>query len=363
MQNIAVLGTGTWGTALLRLLANKGHAVTAWSALPEEVEALSAARRHPKLPGMTIPDSVIFTADIAAACRERDMLVFAVPSPYVRATARAAAPFVAEDQLIVDVAKGMEAETLMTLTEVIVEEMRGADKVPRLVALSGPTHAEEVARDLPTTIVSASPDARAAAQVQSAFMTDCLRRYTNADIRGVEVAGALKNVIALAAGIAGGLGYGDNARAAIITRGIAEMARLGAAMGWLQRDLQRSHRPWRSGGHLHEHAQPQQPLRHAHRSGQGRGRGRARGGHGGRGPQRPARGPGTGQGSTAWSCPSSRAYTASSIWAFPPREMVAELMRREPKAGKLDIGKARVKRALQRWVRGRMTPLRIMAQP
>ena len=231
MQNIAVLGTGTWGTAPLRLLANKGHAVTAWSALPEEVEALSAARRHPKLPGMTIPDSVIFTADIAAACRGRDMLVFAVPSPYVRATARAAAPFVSENQLIVDVAKGMEAETLMTLTEVIVEEMRGADKVPRLVALSGPTHAEEVARDLPTTIVSASPDAQAAAQVQSAFMTDRLRVYTNADIRGVEVAGALKNVIALAAGIAGGLGYGDNARAAIITRGIAEMARLGAAMG------------------------------------------------------------------------------------------------------------------------------------
>ena len=231
MQNIAVLGTGTWGTALLRLLANKGHAVTAWSALPEEVEALSATRHHPKLPGMTIPDSVIFTADVAAACRGRDMLVFAVPSPYVRSTARAAAPFVAKDQLIVDVAKGMEAETLMTLTEVIGEEMRGAGKTPRLAALSGPTHAEEVARDLPTTIVSASPDARAAAQVQSAFMTDRLRVYTNADIRGVEVAGALKNVIALAAGIAGGLGYGDNARAAIITRGIAEMARLGAAMG------------------------------------------------------------------------------------------------------------------------------------
>ena len=194
MQNIAVLGTGTWGTALLRLLANKGHAVTAWSALPEEVEALSAARRHPKLPGMTIPDSVIFTADIAAACRDRDMLVFAVPSPYVRATARAAAPFVSEDQLIVDVAKGMEAETLMTLTEVIGEEMAKHGKAPRLAALSGPTHAEEVSRDLPTTIVSASPDA-------------------------------------LAAGIAGGLGYGDTARAAIITRGIAEMARLGAAMG------------------------------------------------------------------------------------------------------------------------------------
>ena len=184
---------------------------------------------------MVIPEGVTFTGDIAAACRERDAVVFAVPSPYVRATARAAAPFVAEDQLIVDVAKGMEAETLMTLTEVIGEEMAKPGKAPRLVALSGPTHAEEVARDLPTTIVSASPDAQAAARVQDAFMTDRLRVYTNADIRGVEVAGALKNVIALAAGIAGGLGYGDNARAAIITRGIAEMARLGAAMGCSKR--------------------------------------------------------------------------------------------------------------------------------
>ena len=154
-----------------------------------------------------------------------------MPSPYVRATARAAAPFVAEDQIIVDVAKGMEAETLMTLTGVIGEEMAKLGRAPRLVALSGPTHAEEVARDLPTTIVSASPDAQAAARIQDIFMTESLRVYTNADIRGVEVAGALKNVIALAAGIAGGLGYGDNARAAIITRGIAEMARLGAAMG------------------------------------------------------------------------------------------------------------------------------------
>ena len=169
--------------------------------------------------------------ETAAACREKDAVIFAVPSPYVRATARAAAPFVAEDQIIVDVAKGMEAETLMTLTGVIGEEMAKLGRAPRLVALSGPTHAEEVARDLPTTIVSASPDAQAAARIQDIFMTESLRVYTNADIRGVEVAGALKNVIALAAGIAGGLGYGDNARAAIITRGIAEMARLGAAMG------------------------------------------------------------------------------------------------------------------------------------
>ena len=231
MRNIGVLGTGTWGTALARLLSNNGHAVTAWSAIPREVEALGSTRRHPNLPGMVIPEGVSFTGEIAAAAAGKDIVVFAVPSVYVRDTARTAAPFVAEKQVIVDVAKGMEAGTLRTLTEVIGEELAAAGKQPRLVALSGPTHAEEVSRDLPTTIVSASHDAQAAAMVQDAFMCDCLRVYTNEDIRGVEVAGALKNVIALAAGIAGGLGYGDNARAAIVTRGIAEMARLGAAMG------------------------------------------------------------------------------------------------------------------------------------
>ncbi len=231
MRNIGILGTGTWGTALARLLAGNGHAVTAWSALTAEIDALRKTRRHPKLGDMVVPDSIVFTEEIARACTGMDIVVFAVPSVYVRATARSAAPFVTREQVIVDVAKGMEADTLLTLTEVIGQEMAAAGKAPRLVALSGPTHAEEVARDLPTTIVSSSRDAAAAALVQDAFMSDCLRVYTNADIRGVEVAGALKNVIALAAGIAGGLGYGDNARAAIITRGIAEMARLGAAMG------------------------------------------------------------------------------------------------------------------------------------
>ncbi len=231
MRNIGILGTGTWGTALARLLAGNGHAVTAWSALTAEIDALRKTRRHPKLGDMVVPDSIVFTEEIARACMGMDIVVFAVPSVYVRATARSAAPFVTREQVIVDVAKGMEADTLLTLTEVIGQEMAAAGKAPRLVALSGPTHAEEVARDLPTTIVSSSRDAAAAALVQDTFMSDCLRVYTNADIRGVEVAGALKNVIALAAGIAGGLGYGDNARAAIITRGIAEMARLGAAMG------------------------------------------------------------------------------------------------------------------------------------
>ena len=158
-----------------------------------------------------------------------DILLFAVPSPFVRQTARLAAPFVSDGQIIVDVAKGIEAQSLMTMTEIIADEI--ANPEVRLVALSGPTHAEEVVKGLPTTIVSASDSADAAEFVQRIFTTGCMRVYTNDDVRGVELCGAMKNVIALACGIASGLGCGDNAKAALITRGIAEISRLGAAMG------------------------------------------------------------------------------------------------------------------------------------
>lgn len=228
MSDIGILGAGTWGMALARMLSNMGHKVAVWSALPEEIERLSTERRHPNLPGMEIPEAIGFTGEIARACREKDLVVFAVPSVYVRSTARLAAPHIAPGQLIADVAKGIEPETLLTMTEVLRDEI---PRSPRLVALSGPTHAEEVARDLPTTIVSASGDLPAAEAVQDIFMNSCMRVYTNSDARGVEIAGALKNIIALAAGISRGLGYGDNAKAAIITRGIAEIARLGMAMG------------------------------------------------------------------------------------------------------------------------------------
>ncbi len=161
-----------------------------------------------------------------------DLLLFAVPSPYVRETARRAAPYIGPGQLIADAAKGIEAGTLLTMTGVIADELKKAGAGPaRLVALSGPTHAEEVARDMPTTIVSASPDQEAARQVQDLCMNTCMRVYTNPDIRGVELCGAVKNVIALASGISLGLGYGDNTKAAIITRGLAELTRLGCAMG------------------------------------------------------------------------------------------------------------------------------------
>lgn len=229
MSNIGILGAGTWGMALARMLSNSGHGVTVWSAIEREVEEFSATRRHPNLPDMVIPDGIAFTADIQQACWEKDILLFAVPSVFVRGTARAAAPYIPNGQIIVDVAKGMEADTLMTMTQVIADEIKNPSA--RLVALSGPTHAEEVAKDLPTTIVSASADPEAAGLVQDVFFNTCMRVYTNEDVLGVELCGAMKNIVALASGVALGLGYGDNTKAALITRGMAEIARLGMAMG------------------------------------------------------------------------------------------------------------------------------------
>lgn len=226
-MNIGVIGAGTWGMALSRMLFNTGNAVTVWSALSEEIDQLSRDRRQKNLPDMVIPEGIQFTKSIEAACAGRDILLFAVPSVFVRSTSKAAAPFVPEGQIIVDVAKGLEPGTLKTMSEVISDEIPRA----RVVALSGPTHAEEVAQDLPTTIVSASADVAAAKLVQRVFMNTCMRVYTNADVKGVELCGALKNIIALAAGISAGIGYGDNAKAALITRGLAEIERLGDKMG------------------------------------------------------------------------------------------------------------------------------------
>lgn len=229
MKQIGVLGAGTWGMALARMLAENGHYVTVWSAIEAEIDQMSATRSHPNLPGMVIPEEIVFTKDMETVCRGKDILLFAVPSVFVRATARKAAPFVAEGQIIVDVAKGIEPDTLFTMTQIIADEIKTPDV--KLVALSGPTHAEEVAQDLPTTIVSACEDEATAEYVQQVFSGSCMRVYTNTDVFGVELCGALKNVIALACGVATGLGYGDNARAALITRGIAEISRLGMAMG------------------------------------------------------------------------------------------------------------------------------------
>ena len=226
---IGVLGAGTWGIALARLLANAGHDVLVWSAIEKEIDVLSSTRIHPNLPGVELPEQLAYTKDIEEVCKDKDILLFAVPSVFVRATARKASPYVVDGQIIVDVAKGIEGDTLFTMSEIIAEEMK--DSAVNIVALSGPTHAEEVVKDLPTTIISACEDIDVAEKVQKVFNTGRLRVYTNTDIRGVELCGALKNIIALASGIATGLGCGDNARAALITRGIAEIGRLGNAMG------------------------------------------------------------------------------------------------------------------------------------
>ena len=229
MAKIGVLGAGTWGMALARMLQLSGNEVTVWSALEREVEEFSATRRHPNLPGMEIPEEIRFTKDMEEVCRDKEILLFAVPSLFVRATARKAAKYVKDNQIIVDVAKGIEADTLFTMTQIIADELK--NPAVKLVALSGPTHAEEVAKDLPTTIVSACEDLAAAERVQQVFGNTCMRVYTNDDVLGVELCGAMKNIMALASGVALGLGYGDNTKAALITRGMAEITRLGIAMG------------------------------------------------------------------------------------------------------------------------------------
>ena len=203
IRTIGVLGAGTWGMALARMLCVSGHEVTVWSALPEEIDTLSATRVHKNLPGMTIPQELGFTKSIEEVCTGKDIVMFAVPSVFVRSTAAKARPYLPDGQILVDVAKGVEPDTLLTMTEVLADELgkAGGPKNFRLVALSGPTHAEEVAIDLPTTIVSASPDAEAAQLVQETFTSTCMRVYTNPDIKGVELSGAMKNVIALGVGI------------------------------------------------------------------------------------------------------------------------------------------------------------------
>lgn len=233
MSKIAVLGAGTWAVALARLLCNNEHDVTIWSALQGELDELSEKKSHHNLPGMVMPVNISYESDIARAIEGVDIILMAVASSYVRSTTARIASLVGGKEVIVSVAKGLEPGTHFTMTEVIADELtkNNVNNMPKIGALSGPTHAEEVALDMPTTIVAACEDEACAKEIQSAFMTPVMRVYTNTDIKGIEVCGALKNVIALAAGISTGLGNGDNAKAAIITRGITEIGRLGLAMG------------------------------------------------------------------------------------------------------------------------------------
>lgn len=231
MAQIGVVGAGSWGTALALVLEKNGHNVTLWSSREEKAKELRMLRENAdKLPGVKLPESIRITSDLKTAVNGMELVVLGVPSLYIRSTAAKMAPFVQEGQVIVNVSKGIEESTLYTMTDIISEE------IPQAVVgvLSGPSHAEEVSRCLPTTVVAGAKERKTAEKIQNIFMNEAFRVYTSPDMLGIEVGGALKNVIALAAGIADGLGCGDNTKAALITRGIAEMSRLGVAMGGYQ---------------------------------------------------------------------------------------------------------------------------------
>lgn len=228
MAYVSVIGAGSWGTAIAKLLCTNGHKVTLWSYREEEVRSLIEKRENlSKLPGVKLPEEIIFTADLEAAVRDKEMCVMAVPSTTVRSTAKKMAPYAKPGQIVVNLAKGIEESTLMILTDIIEQEIPGV----QATVLSGPSHAEEVGREIPTTAVAGAKKKETAEFMQNIFMNQRFRVYTSPDMLGIELGGALKNVIALAAGVADGLGCGDNTKAALITRGIAEMSRLGVAMG------------------------------------------------------------------------------------------------------------------------------------
>ena len=212
MAKVGVLGAGSWGTALSILLRDNGHQVTIWSIDEKEVAMLNEKREHAtKLPGVKIPEDIVITNEMEKAITGKDFMVLAVPSIFTRGTAAKMKPYVAENQIIVDVAKGIEESTLMTLSQQIEQEIPQAD----VAVLSGPSHAEEVGRKLPTTCVIGAKSKETAEYLQSMFISKVFRVYTSPDILGIELGGSLKNVIALAAGIADGLGYGDNTKAAL----------------------------------------------------------------------------------------------------------------------------------------------------
>jgi len=228
MVKIGMIGAGSWGIALTKLLADNGHEVTIWSALADEIGMLKRTHEQKdKLPGVILPENVRYTTDLQEAITGMELLVLAVPSTFTRSTSHRMRDLVEKGQRIVNVAKGVEEKTLMTLSQIIEQEIPQAD----VAVLSGPSHAEEVGRGVPTTIVVGAHSRKTAEFMQNVFMSKVFRVYTSPDILGIELGAALKNVVALAAGIADGLGYGDNTKAALITRGIAEISRLGCAMG------------------------------------------------------------------------------------------------------------------------------------
>ncbi len=227
---IAVLGAGSWGTALAVNLAQNGHAATLWARRPEAAAALRLSRRNEYLPQAEIPASVAVTSDLREAADGADVWLVAVPSQSVRAVVAPLADRVGEGLIVVSVAKGIETGSLLTTSGVLRDVLPVPD-AGRVGVLYGPSHAEEVALGRPTSVVASLPDGAVAARVQALFMSPALRVYTNPDLVGVEIGGSVKNVMAVAAGISDGLGLGDNAKAALVTRGLAEITRLGLALG------------------------------------------------------------------------------------------------------------------------------------
>ncbi|WP_366922344.1 NAD(P)H-dependent glycerol-3-phosphate dehydrogenase [Metallumcola ferriviriculae] len=230
-RKVAVVGAGSWGTALGVLLAEKGMNVSLWARREECVREINEQRSNSHyLPDIVIPENITATGDLEAAVKDKEMLVLAVPSQAVRQVLRQMAPVLGDQLAVINTAKGLEMETGLRLSQVMMEELPGPLK-QRVAVLSGPSHAEEVSRHLPTAVVATALEKQVAEQVQDLFMAPSFRVYTHSDLTGVELGGALKNIIALCTGISDGLGYGDNTKAALMTRGLAEMARLGVAMG------------------------------------------------------------------------------------------------------------------------------------
>lgn len=228
-DKVGILGAGTFGIALAKLLAEKGVDVTVYSHSKDKVIKLRETNRHERFLDIPLPTSIKYTSEISEAVIDKNIVLFALPSTTIREVARSIKPYVSDKQIIVDVSKGIEKDSLLTLSEVIKQELDN-DSL-KYVVLSGPTHAEEVILDMPTAIVSASLDLESAKHIQEVFASSFFRVYTNSDIKGIEICGALKNIMAIAAGISDGLGYGDNAKAALITRGLQEIKRLGSMMG------------------------------------------------------------------------------------------------------------------------------------
>ena len=228
MEKVCVLGAGSWGTALALVVAKKGYNVSMWTLNEEQCNKINKDKENiDYLPGVVIPDNIVVTTNIEEAVKDGTIIVLAVPSQAIRSVCRQIKPFVKDKQILVDVAKGLEKGTGLRLSDVCNQELPNN----KYVVLSGPSHAEEVSRDIPTTVVVSSEDIHIAEIVQDIFMSPKFRVYTNPDVVGVELGGALKNIIAFGAGICDGLGYGDNAKAALMTRGIKEIGRLGVAMG------------------------------------------------------------------------------------------------------------------------------------